>query len=333
MKTFAHVNARSVDHALSILERYGQEACVMAGGQDLLFRIKKYLVQPSCVVNLKTIPGLSYIRFEPAEGLKIGALTTLSQIAASAEIGKRYSLLGQAARAVASPQTRNLGTVGGHLCQDVWCWYLQSGFSCWKSGGKFCDLAGGDSRYYGSIMKGHLCLANTPSDTAPALAALDAQVHLASPRGTRKVPILDFLPGHQWVGKRLQSHILQPDEVLTEIEIPLQPTRSVYLKFALRKSWNFALASVAASATIKGAICQEARIVLGGIATHPYRSQEAESLLVGRKIDERLAQEAADIALEKARPLRMNGYKVGLSKSLVRRALLAVAGEDSSPRL
>lgn len=327
MKSFAHVNASSVDHALSVLEKYGQEACVMAGGQDLLFRIKKYLVKPSCVVNLKTIPGLSYVRFEPAEGLKIGALTTLSQIAASAEVRKRYSVLAQAARLVASPQIRNLGTIGGNLCQDVWCWYLQAGFSCWKSGGEFCDLAGGDSRYYGSIMKGHLCLANHPSDAAPALAALDAQIHLASPRGRRKVPILDFLPGHIWIGGRLQCHILQPDEVLTEVEIPLQPTRSVYLKFALRKAWDFALASVAASATMEDGICQDARIVLGGIATHPYRSQEAESLLVGRKIDERLAQEAAEIALEKAKPLRMNGYKVGLSKSLIRRALLAVASD------
>ncbi|MBI4528110.1 MAG: xanthine dehydrogenase family protein subunit M [Deltaproteobacteria bacterium] len=330
MKSFAHVNALSVDHALSVLEKYGQEACVIAGGQDLLFRIKKYLVKPSCVVNLKTIPGLSYVRFEPAQGLKIGALTTLSRIAGSAELCKRYSGLAQAARSVASPQTRNLGTIGGNLCQDVWCWYLQAGFSCWKSGGKFCDLAGGDSRYYGSIMKGHLCLANSPSDTAPALAALDAQIHIASPRGTRKVPILEFLPGHQWVGNRLQCHILQPDEVLTEIEIPLQPTRSVYLKFALRKSWNFALASVAASATIEDGICQDARVVLGGIATHPYRSPEAESVLVGRKIDERLAQDAAEIALEKARPLKMNGYKVGLSKTLIRRALLSVAGEDDN---
>lgn len=327
MKSFAHVNVSSVDHALSVLEKYGQEACVMAGGQDLLFRIKKYLIKPECVVNLKTIPGLRYIRNDPMEVLRIGALTTLSEVASAAEVRRRYSVLAQAAGGVASPQIRNLGTIGGNICQDVWCWYLQAGFSCWKCEGQFCDLAGGDSRFYGSIMKGHLCLASHASDTAPALAALDARIHVASPRGSRKIPILDFLPGHVWVGRRLQCHILQPEEIVTEIEIPFRPTQSTYLKFALRKSWDFALASVAVSTVIEDRICRDARLILGGIATHPYRSQEAEALLIGRKIDESVASEAAEMALREAKPLKMNGYKVDMSKALIRRALLAVAND------
>jgi xanthine dehydrogenase YagS FAD-binding subunit len=323
VKSFEHVSATSVEHALSVLEKHGQEGRVMAGGQDLLFRIKKYIVQPSCIVDLKTIPGLSYIRAETGS-LKIGALTTLSEIASSPHLRDGFSILAQAAGSVASPQIRNLGTLGGNLCQDVWCWYLQDQFSCWKSGGKFCDLAGGDSRYYGSIMGGHLCLANHPSDTAPALAALDAQIHIASPRGKRKVSLSDFLPGHTWVGETLQSHILKPDEIITEIEVPFRPTHGVYVKYAPRKSWDFAVASVAISAVIRDGVWEEARIVFGGIATHPYRSVEAESVVKGNRMGEALASDAAETALKTARPLKMNGYKLDLSKVLLRRALIAL---------
>ena len=327
---FKHMDASSTDHALSLLARYGEGARLLAGGQDLLFRIKKYIVQPECVINLKTIPGLSYIHFKPGENPRIGALTTLSAIARSVELQQSYSALAQAAAVVASPQIRNMGTLGGNICQDVWCWYLQDGFSCWKSGGKFCDLAGGDSRYYGSIMGGHLCLSNHPSDTAVALAALDARIHVASPRGNRTAAISEFLTGHSWVGGRLQSHALPADEIVTEIELPFRPTRSSYVKFALRKSWDFAIASVAVSAVIEDGIWEDLRIVLGGIATHPFRSQEAENIVRRKQIDEALAAGAAEAALQHAKPLKMNSYKVELSKTLVRRALLALADETQN---
>jgi xanthine dehydrogenase YagS FAD-binding subunit len=323
--SFKHVDAASTQHALSLLAQYGEGARVLAGGQDLLFRIKKYIVKPECVVNIKTIPGLNYIRLEAGKNLRIGALTTLSQIAQSVELQKDYTVLAQAAGVVASPQIRNMGTIAGNICQDVWCWYLQDGFSCWKSGGKFCDLAGGDSRYYGSIMGGHLCLSNHPSDTAVALAALDAQVHVASPRGNHATAIGDFLPGHTWVDGRLQSHSLRADEIVTEIEIPFCPTHSTYVKFALRKSWDFAIASVAVSAVIRNGIWEEGKIALGGIATCPYRSLAAENLLKNERVSEALAATAAQAALENAKPLRMNSYKVDLSKTLVRRALLSLA--------
>jgi xanthine dehydrogenase YagS FAD-binding subunit len=323
---FKHIDASSTEHALSVLAQYGEGARVLAGGQDLLFRIKKYIVKPECVVNIKSIPGLSYIRSKPQENLRIGALTTLSQIAHSSELQQRYSVLTQAAGVVASPQIRNMGTLAGNICQDVWCWYLQDGFSCWKSGGKFCDLAGGDSRYYGSIMGGHLCLSNHPSDTAVALAALDAQVHVASPRGKQSTAITDFLPGHTWIGGRLQSHVLRADEIVSEIEIPFRPTHSTYVKFALRKSWDFAIASAAVSAVIQEGIWKDVRVVLGGVATFPYRSREAEDLLRSKSISDAAAAEAAEAALQSAKPLRMNNYKVELSKTLVRRALLSLAG-------
>ena len=327
MISFKHVDAASTQHALSLLAQYGEGARVLAGGQDLLFRIKKYIVKPECVVNIKTIPGLKYIRWRTDKNLAIGALTTLSEISQSVELRRNYRVLAEAAGVVASPQIRNMGTLAGNICQDVWCWYLQDGFSCWKSGGKFCDLAGGDSRYYGSIMGGHLCLSNHPSDTAVALATLDAQVHVASPRGNHTTAIADFLPGHTWVDGRLQSHSLRSDEIVTEIEIPFRPTHSTYVKFALRKSWDFAIASVAVSAVIREGIWEDGRIVLGGIATFPYRSLAAENLLKNERVSEALAATAAEAALENAKPLRMNSYKVDLSKTLVRRALLSLADQ------
>jgi xanthine dehydrogenase YagS FAD-binding subunit len=322
---FKHIDATSTEHALSVLAQHGEAARVLAGGQDLLFRIKKYIVQPECVVNIKTIPGLSYIRSNPDEGLRIGALTTLSEIARSVEVRQSYAALAQAAAVVASPQIRNMGTLGGNICQDVWCWYLQDGFSCWKSDGKFCDLAGGDSRYYGSIMGGHLCLSNHPSDTAVALAALDARIHIASPRGERIIAISDFLPGHNWIGARLQPNALPSDEIVTEVEVPFRPTHSTYVKFALRNSWDFAISSVAVSAIIEDGIWSDVRIVLGGVATSPYRSREAEDLIKNKKISEELARAAAETALQQAKPLKMNSYKVELSKTLVRRTLLSLA--------
>jgi len=322
---FMHINASSKEEALAALDRYGEGARVLAGGQDLLFRIKKYIVKPECVINIKTIKDLNFIRCAAGEPVRIGALTTLSQVARSPELQRSYAALAQAAGVVASPQIRNMGTMGGNICQDVWCWYLQDGFSCWKSDGKFCDLAGGDSRYYGSVMGGHLCLSNHPSDTAVALAALDAKIHVASARGERIASMGEFLCGHNWVGGRLQAHTLALDELVTEIEIPFRPTHSAYVKFALRKSWDFAIASVALSAVIQDRLWSDLRIVLGGVATYPHRCAEAEELLKNRPMSEDLAAAAADAALQRAKPLRMNQYKVDLSKTLLRRALLSLA--------
>ena len=329
MINFKHIDASSTEHALSVLAQYGEGARVLAGGQDLLFRIKKYIVKPECVVNIKTIPGLSYVRSEPQESLRIGALTTLSQIAHSSELQQKYSVLAQAAGVVASPQIRNMGTLAGNICQDVWCWYLQDGFSCWKSGGKFCDLAGGDSRYYGSIMGGHLCLSNHPSDTAVALAALDARIHIASPRGKQTTAITDFLPGHTWVGGRLQSHALRADEIVTEIEIPFRPTHSTYVKFALRKSWDFAIASVAVSAVIQDGDLERRENSIGRYCDVSLTGAGRLKIFCGTSKSAKRSGRSRRSGSPSAKPLKMNGYKVELSKTLVRRALLSLAEPEN----
>jgi xanthine dehydrogenase YagS FAD-binding subunit len=325
LKDFEHYNAASIEQAVALLERHGEAARVIAGGQDIVFRMKKHIVTPAVLINLKTIPGLNRIHHEKNVGLRVGPLATLAEIAASTDVRAGYGALAQAAGVVASPQIRNFGTIGGNLCQDVWCWYLQDGFSCWKSGGRFCDLAAGDSSIYGSIMGGHLCLANHPSDLAPALVALDATIHTASPGGPRSIPAADFFPGHIWVGGRLQCHALQHSEIISEIEIPFRPARSTYIKFAYRKSWDFAVASVAAAVTGNAAQCDDLRLVFGGVATHPLRSTVAENFLRGKKIDEDSARTASDLALADSRPLKMNRYKVALAKTLAERALLTVA--------
>ena len=330
MTPFNHVNAASMEEAVSLLERHGREAKVIAGGQDLLFRLKKNLSRPKILVNLKTVPGSSDISFDEKVGLRLGALTTLAAIEDSTIVQERFQVLGQAAGRVASLQIRNMGTLGGNLCQDVWCWYLQSGFSCWKNGGTSCDLVTGDSLTYGSVLGGYRCLAVHPSDTAPALLALDAKVDVVTPRGARTLSIEELLPGQTVVDGFLQSHALQHDELISQIIVPVPPpnSRSLFLKHTLRQVWDFALASVALTLVLEDGQCRDARIVLGGIGTAPARSREAEQLLIGNTITPELAMEAGEVALRRARPLRTprpNDYKVDLSKALIKRALVSLA--------
>lgn len=332
MNPFNHVNARSMEEAVSLLERHGREAKVIAGGQDLLFRLKKELSRPNFLVNLKSIPGSSDISFDEKEGLSLGALTPLASIEDSPIVQKRFPALAQAAGRVASLQIRNMGTLGGNLCQDVWCWYLQSGFPCWKNGGSQCDLVTGDSLTYGSVLGGFRCVAVHPSDMAPALLALDAKVDVITPHGPKTLSIEELLPGQTIVDGSLQSHALQHDELISQIRVPapVPNTRSLFLKFTLRQVWDFALASVALVLVLNDERCQDARLVLGGVGTAPYRSREAEKLLIHNGITPELAQEVGEVALRPARPLRTprpNNYKVDLGKTLVKRALLNLVGQ------
>ncbi|MEE9262805.1 MAG: xanthine dehydrogenase family protein subunit M [Dehalococcoidia bacterium] len=330
MNPFNHVNVASMEEAVSLLERHGREAQVIAGGQDLLFRLKKNLSRPKLLVNLKTVPGSSDISFDEKEGLRLGALTNLAAIEASLIVQDRFTTMAQAAGRVASLQIRNMGTLGGNLCQDVWCWYLQSGFSCWKNGGDRCDLVTGDSLSYGSVLGGFRCLAVHPSDMAPALLALDAKVDVVTPRGAKSLSIEELLPGQTVVDGSLQSHGLQHDELISQIRVPVPApnTRSLFLKHTLRQVWDFALASVAVALVLKYGRCLDARLVLGGVGTAPYRSREAEKLLIDNAITAELAQQVGEVALQPARPLRTprpNNYKVDLGKVLIKRALLSLA--------
>jgi xanthine dehydrogenase YagS FAD-binding subunit len=323
VKTFDHVNARSVDEALSLLRDYGGRACVIAGGTDLLGVLKDQILEkyPEALINIKTIPGLDTIE-EEAEGLRIGALAKLAEIVRSPVVKAKFPALSQAVASVASPEIRSMGTIGGNLCQDVRCWYYRypqhmgGRLLCHRKGTGPCHAIKGDNRYH-AIMGGKACFAVCPSDTAIALSALQAELGIVGPEGARTIPVQDFFTP---LGNRLDQN-----ELVTEIRIPDPPLecRQAFLKFTLRKPIDFAIASVASAITVKDGVCADARIVLGAVAPTPLRSESAEQAIKGKPIDAKTAEEAARASVLGARALSGNAYKIEITKVLVKRALLS----------
>lgn len=322
MRPFTHINALSVEQAVSELAKYNGKARLNAGGTDLFGVLKdEFLpVYPEAVVNIKTVSGLDYIR-EDQGMLRIGALARLADLSNSPLLRQRYGALAEAAHAVASPQIRNVATIGGNLCQDVRCCYYRyprhigGPIQCARKGNGPCLAVKGDNRYH-AIMEGRRCFAVCPSDTAVALAALDAQILVAGPQGERRIAVSDF---YTPLGNRLNS-----DEMVREIQAstlagPLQQT---FLKFTLRKPIDFAIVSVAAFISMADGVCTEARIALGAVAPGAHRAVAAEEFLKGRPIGDDSAVRAAELALQGARPLSGNAYKINIAKALVRRAIL-----------
>jgi xanthine dehydrogenase YagS FAD-binding subunit len=324
MRTFTHVDARTVEEACELLAAYKGKARLNAGGTDLLSVLKGDILPeyPEVVINAKTIPGLDYIG-ENGAVLKIGAMTRLSDIAGSPLIKQRYGVLAEAALSVGSPQIRNVATLGGNLCQDSRCWYYRyprhigGPVQCLRKGNGPCLAVRGDNRYH-AIMGGKKCFSVCPSDTAVALAALNAKIHIAGLEGERRVAIEDF---YHSLGNALRA-----DEIVKEIEIPKKASHVVqkYLKFTLRKPIDFAIVSVATVMSLKNKICVDASIVLGAVAPMPYRAAPAVEVIRGRAITETLASRAAEKALDGAKPLSKNGYKVEIAKTLVKRAILDI---------
>jgi len=324
VKNFQHINAYSIDEAISLLRHYGDRAWIIAGGTDLLGKMKDAILPsyPEAVINIKTIPDLSYIR--RSEGmLKIGPLTTLSEIADSKVVRSHYIALGQAAHRVASPQIRNMGTIAGNVCQDIRCWYYRNRnnrFPCLRKKGGRCYAIKGDNRYHsifgGSVSGG--CMAVHPSDTAPALIALGAKIRTSS----RIIDAQDFFEV-----KPIKTTVLQTDEIVTEIQLPEFPsgTSSAFLKFALRQSIDFPVVNCAAVITAKDGKVEDARICLNAVHVVPYRAVQAEKVIVGNGLSEAIAEEAGQAAVARAKPLEHNRYKVAVARALVRRAILACA--------
>jgi xanthine dehydrogenase YagS FAD-binding subunit len=322
MKTFDHYDARSIDEAITLLGKHGRKARINAGGTDLLGLLKDMLLPdyPDLIVNIKTIPGLDYIR-EDGERLKIGALTRLADVALSGLLQENYGIISEGARAVAGPQIRNVATVGGNLCQDVRCWYyrypahLGNRMDCARKGLGPCFAVKGDNRY-NAVIGGRKCFAVCPSDLAVALAALDGYVSIASPRGERRVAIGDFYSP--------LSNALEADEIVKEIDVSKAsvPGMQKFLKYTLRKPIDFAVVSVGAVMAVKDGLCSDARIVIGAVAPGPFRAKKAEEALIGRKLDEAIAAKAADVALDGAKPLSKNAWKIDVARALVKRAIV-----------
>jgi xanthine dehydrogenase YagS FAD-binding subunit len=327
MKSFENVNVTSVKQATMLLQKFQQEkksAIVVGGGSEILQLMKERVVTPDYVVNLKTIPGLNSIK-EERGGIRIGALTTLVEVEEHPAVREKFLILSEGAAEAASPQIRNSGTIGGNLCQRPFCWYFRSAhFDCLRKGGQVCYSVAGDSRYH-AIFGGGPSFIVHPSDLAPVMVALDAQIRIVNVAGERIIPLEKFFVLPQVDFKH--ENILKPGDIVTEIFVPYPKSGSkgFYHKVRERLAWDHAIVSVATVVQSSGGVVRDARVVLGGVAPIPWRAPKAEDFLRGQKIDDAAAQKAAEIALEGARPMKDNTYKVGLARSLIQRGLLASA--------
>jgi xanthine dehydrogenase YagS FAD-binding subunit len=324
MQNFSYVNATSIEQVPSLLGRSWDDAVVMAGGTDLLGEMKDFAAVPKRVVNLKSIEGLDYIRQDDA-ALRIGALATLTDVLTSGDVTQDYSALRQAVSVIASPQIRNMATLAGNILQRPRCWYYRSeDFPCLKKGGARCYAVGGVNTYHAIFGSGPSYIVH-PSDAAPALMALDATVKIHGPRGGNEVVMDDFFTLPEMNIRR--ENILRPNEIVTELTIPKPEanSRGMYLKVRERESIDFALVSLAAQMTVVNGTCERASLVLGGVAPVPWRAVAAEQYLRGRRITEARAESAAEAAVEDAKPMPNNSYKVEIAKNLVKQAVLALA--------
>lgn len=324
MNSFELHNPKTLKQAIALLDpkdAHSERVRILAGGQDLLTELKDRIVEPERVVNIKYIPGLDAIKSDPKTGLSIGALVKVGAVADSAEIRRRFPALAQAAESVASPQIRNVGTIGGNLCQRPRCWYYRhEDILCIKKGGDRCYAATGENKY-NAILGGGPSWIVHPSDMATALAALGATVTIMGPKGVRTIPIEKFFILPKENVRR--ENVLKPDEILTSVNLPNSPLsqRSVYLKFREKASMDWAMSAAAVALAVANGKVTDCRIVLGGVAPIPWRAPKAEAALKGKAVSDATLNAAADAALEGALALVQNGYKIPLTKTLVRRAI------------
>ncbi len=325
MKAFANANPRDLRQALALLRQareQGRTASIVGGGSDLLGMVKEGLVAPDVLLNLKAINGFDQVAAQ-ADGVKIGGLITLDALSREPLVRRCYTVLAEAAESIGTPQIRNVGTLAGNVCQRPWCWYFRNGFPCLKNGGNFCFAAAGENQFH-AIFGGGPSYIVHPSDTAPALVALDAEFRVVGPSGERVVPAGEFFTLPQV--DPMRENVLAKDELLVAVHLP--PTRpgvrSTYHKVLDREAWTHAVVSLALVLGVEQEVCRSARIVLGGVAPIPWRLPKVEAMLVGQCITPELAAMAGEAAVEGADPLAKNGYKVPLTRALVRRTLLSL---------
>ncbi len=315
---FEYVRATSVESAIRQLSAPGSR--VHAGGTDLLGCLRDGAVGASKIVSLTGIAELQGITPLNDGGLRIGAMTTLAQVAAHPAVVERYAVLAEAAHSVSTPQLRNQGTIGGNLCQRPRCWYFRGDFNCMRKGGDMCFAAAGENDYH-CLFASSGCVMVHPSDTASALVALGAHVRIAGPNGARVVPLDSFfvLPEKDV----LHENVLKNDEILTDIILPAAPAglRSKYRKARVRQSWDFALAGVAVALVPAKDRVTSARIVLSGVAPIPWRAEKAEKELAGHPLSAEVISHTAKACVADAQPLERNAYKVDLVRGIVEETL------------
>ena len=321
MSSFDYVRPGDLQEAVKHLALDGARA--HAGGTDLLSSLRDHVFEASVVVslnNLATLRGISQI----SQGVRIGALTTLTEVAENPLIMNNYPGLAKAASEVGSPQLRHQGTIGGNLCQKPRCWYYRGEFHCLRKGGDNCFAINGQNQFH-CIFGGENCIIVHPSDTAPALTALRAEVIIAGPKGKRRVPLENFfvLPEVDYT----RETILEPGEIVTEVFLPAAAPglKSSYRKIRARRAWDFALAGLALAVRFDDSVVKDARVVFSGAAPTPWRSRETEEAIVGRVLDEQTIDQAAKAAVSRAEPQTQNEYKIPMFMGMVKEELAAIA--------
>jgi len=319
MKQFLHYSPKTLDEAASVLKSNANSAAI-AGGTELLHSMKQNNLptEPTFLVDLKSIPGLDYIT-ESGGVLKIGPNTTLVEIANSSTVQGSYRALAQAAQRVATPVLRNMGTIAGNICQDVWCWYYRgtdNAFNCIRKGGAICYAVAGDNRFYHSIFGGPKgCYSVSPTDTGIALSALNASLVTTS----RTLPMDSFFT------ETAPGNTLAVGELIKEIDVPtpVAGSKSAFIKIATRPSMDFSLASAAVWYTPAAAAVTDSRIYLGGVYQKPYRATASEAALKGQTISATVAKTVGQAAVSNATPMTGNSFKKQLAVTAIARALQA----------
>ena len=312
-----------VEDALEIASRFADRGWLVGGGQDTYGWLKDRAKEVDALIDLSGIESLRGIR-ETDDGIEIGALTTLTEVINNEIIQQRYSLLADAAGQVASPQIRNIGTIGGNVSQDVRCWYYRRGLSCYRAGGNLCyaDTPQGMNREH-ALFEGSRCVAAGTSDTAPALVALDASMVIRNSTGERVVSAEDFFVGP--ANDIKNTTILRPGEILTGVRIPSTWANASFYweKVADRNVWDFSLVNIAAAFKLNGDAIEDSRIVAGAVQTTPRRLTNVENAIQGRTKNLATGESVKQIASEGARALAHNGFKIPLLQNLVKRAISA----------
>jgi len=321
MPAFELFQPASISDVVTLLNRYSPNAWVMAGGMDSFDWLKDRIKRPNVVIDLSQVESLRGIKALNG-GLEIGAGTTLTEVAGDSLVRDKFALLAEAAELVASPQIRNQGTIGGNVSQDTRCWYYRAGWSCYRAGGNICyaDTPTAVNREH-AILGADRCVAVNPSDTAPALVALDAQMVIESARGERVVNAEDYFIGPEPDITRMT--VLAPDELLTAIRVPSTWAGAEFYfeKVRDRNVWDFPLLNVASAATYAARNIERIRVVINAAAARPLRLHAVEAAVVGKPRTEQTAELAGQIAVQGAQSLRYNGYKIPLMRNLVKRAI------------
>jgi len=319
MKQFQYQTASSAQEAASLLSDNFDDAKIIAGGLDLVGELKEHLIEPEKLVSITNLDDLAYIN-EEGNTTQIGSTTILVDIVQNPFIKSKHTALQEAALSVGSPQIRNVGTLGGNLCQRPRCWYYRGEFyKCLKKGGALCYALTGRNKY-NAILGGGPSYIVHPSDCAPALVALDAIVKIQGPEGNREMPLEKFFTNP--TERLTRENFLESNEIVTEVEIPDHSYKSTYIKAKEREGYDWALSAAAVALQMDGNTCKKANIILGGVAPKPWRAVNAEEILVGNEIAEELATSAAEAALADSEPLNDNAYKVPLTRNIVKRAIM-----------